>query len=258
MPILERGNTSFLCRTLRVVPFGFLALASSQAFARTPQENFVELQALRFTSSRTTLEESKAGGAKDKNTLKQSGFATFPNRVNFVGHFGDYALQLTRSFNTGGSSYIAFGYVLSDVVEFGLGANLYLASEENLTEKNEKFTSKERGLFAGPYVLLNLPTDFTEFEIRWELDYGASKREVAGVTASDAKGFESDLDVRLVFRLSSRVSLTTGANVFYKSVTDSSPASVYTTEAGAKARYSKSTRNDFALGANLLGARFSF
>lgn len=233
-----------------LVPFSVLA--------RTPQENFVELQGVRYTLSRTNLEETKPDGAKDKNTLKQSGLATFPNRVNFVGHFGDYALQLSRSFNTGGSSYLSFGYVLSSLLEFGLGSNVYVSSEENLTERNEKFTSKERGLFIGPYVLLNIPTDLAELETRWELNYGASKREVAGVTTANAKGFETDLDVRLVFRLNTRLSLTTGANVFYKSVTDSSPSGVYVTSTGTRQRYSKSERSDFALGANVLGVRFSF
>ncbi|MCA2960719.1 MAG: hypothetical protein IOD12_10735 [Silvanigrellales bacterium] len=258
MRFFRRGNTAFPCCSLKNLIVGSLALVPFAAFARTPQENFVELQALRYTMSRTNLEETKVGGSQDKNTLKQSGLATFPNRVNFVGHFGSYALQLTRSFNTGGSSYLAVGYVFSDVLELGLGANLLLSSEENLTNSNQKFTSKERGLFVGPYVLLNVPTDLAEMEVRWELDYGASKREVAGVITSDANGFESDLDVRFVFRLNTRVSFTTGANVFYKSVSDSAPAGEYTTSTGAKSKYSKSVRSDLAFGANLLGVRFSF
>ena len=113
-------------------------------------------------------------------------------------------------------------------------------------------------MFVGPYVLLNVPTDLTEVEVRWELDYGASKREVAGVIASDTSGFESDLDIRFVFRLNTRVSFTTGANVFYKSVSDAAPAGEYSTTAGVKAKYSKSARSDLAFGANLLGVRFSF
>jgi len=237
---------------------GAACAVSCVAVARTPQENFVELQALRYTLTTTTLKETRAAGGDDKNTLKESGLATFPNRVTFVGHANNFALQLTRSFNTGGSSYVALGYVLSDFLELGLGGNLYYASSDKLTSRNVKYKEKNTGFFVGPYVLLNLPTDLAELEVRWELDYGLSSQEVAGTKRSDAKGFESDLDARFVFRLSNRVGLTTGVNVFYKAVTDSAPSSPYIDDAGKSQIYSKTSRSDVVIGANILGARFSF
>jgi hypothetical protein len=228
------------------------------AFARQPQESFVELQAARYTVTRTTLEDKRPSGSTDKNKLSQNAFLTFPNRVTFAGRADSFAILLTRSFNNAGSSYVALGYVFSEMLEVGLGLNVYNATTDKLTPTNSKFKEKEAGIFAGPYVLVNVPTDLAELEFRWEVDYGTSKREEANIETMDAKGFETDFDARFVFRLSNHLSLTSGANVYYKAVEDKAPSGSFLDGAGKKSFYANSKRSDLVLGVNLLGARFSF
>lgn len=243
----------------RYVSFGaaLAALAACAtvpaALARTPKENYVELQAFRYSTSSVKLENSKRAGGSESFKLSENAFATFPNRVTFVGHGGDWAFQLTRSFNEGGSGYLSAGYVFNEFFEAGLGANLLWRDYDRLDEKNRKYEVTSNGYFFGPYFLANVPLEFGELELRWEIDYGITreKRKSGGASSKqvDAKGYETDFDVRLVFRANPKLSFTTGANVFYKSVEDKAPLA---------AAYSKTKRTDLTFGLNLVGARFHF
>lgn len=258
MTFYREGNIAFpLLR--RYVFFGstfasaVLYGGTPKAYARTLQENYVELQAFRYSASSIKLDNTKTAGGSESFKLSESSFAIYPNRVTFVGHGGGWAFQLTRAFNEGGSGYLSAGYVFNEFFEAGLGANLLWRDYERLDEKNRKYEVNANGYFFGPYVLATMPAGFGEIELRWEIDYGLARenRKSAGMTSKmlDARGYETDFDARFVFRASPKLSFTIGANVFYKSVVDKAPFSV---------AYTKTKRTDLTFGLNLLGARFSF
>lgn len=236
-------------------PLVLLTLAlPTFALAKTTDQAYVELQGLRYTTTSSGYELKNKDGQTKSFTMSASRFRTFNPWVSFVARGETLALQLTRSFSTDVSGYLSAGFVFSENLEAGLGVNISNENIEEIETTEQKTKSSSTLYFVGPYFRFVTPLDFANLEVRGEFDYGTISQEVTpeggqAIKVANVKGFEGDLDVRLVYEVTNHVAMGSGVSVFYQSLRDSAPRDT---------RYAEKARKDLTLGLNLMNVRFKF
>jgi hypothetical protein len=236
---------------------GCFALASESGFAENVTQ--LELQAVRATFGKASIEDTNRDGSKKSFNLPTQGFQTFPNRLTALMRSDDFELQLTRFFDVS-TGYVGLGLVMRDIgFVLGLGSNFTWGEVSKLTRDNIKYTDNPRGVAAGPYLRWMAPLTIGNFELRGEVHY---VRDLSKTTAPideksqpksrylrDANGFETDWDAKLWWAVHRNASLGTGVNLFYKAMEDRYSG-------GSSLKNSK--RSDIAIGLNLANVRLTF